>query len=56
MIADTERDSDDRPVEQNNTEATDLSRRKALGRLGAYTAPAFLAMLTSEAAAAPADS
>jgi len=55
MIADTERDPDDRPVEQDNTEATDVSRRKALGRLGAYTAPAFLAMLISEKAVAATD-
>jgi hypothetical protein len=55
MMVDTERGSDDRPVEQANTEATDVSRRKALGRLGLYTAPALLAMLISEKAVAATD-
>jgi hypothetical protein len=31
---------------------TDVSRRQALGRLAAYTAPVMLAALASEAAAA----
>jgi hypothetical protein len=55
MVANTERDSDDPPVEQSNTEAKDVSRRKALGRLGAYTAPAVLAMLIAEKAIAATD-
>ena len=58
-MTDTERDSDDRPFEQANTEAnveaTDVSRRKALGRLGLYTAPALLAMLIAEKAVAATD-
>ena len=54
MVADSERSSDNQP-EQANTEATDVSRRKALGRLGAYTAPALLAMLISEKAMALSD-
>ena len=54
MVAESERSSDNLPG-QTNTEATDVSRRKALGRLGAYTAPALLAMLISEKAAAVTD-
>jgi hypothetical protein len=52
MVADSERDVADRPVDQNQSNAMDVSRRKALGRLGAYTAPAMLALLLSEPAAA----
>src|ERR1700733_152847 len=52
MVADSERDVADRPVDQNQSDAMDVSRRKALGRLGAYTAPAMLALLLSEPAAA----
>lgn len=58
-MTDTGRNSDDRPFEQANTEAnveaTDVSRRKALGRLGLYTAPALLAMLIAEKAVAATD-
>ena len=52
MIVDGGRGSEDRTFEKNQSSARDLSRRKALGRLGAYTAPAMLAMLLSEPAAA----
>jgi Chaperone of endosialidase len=52
MVADSERDVADRPVDQKQSNAMDVSRRKALGRLGAYTAPAMLALLLSEPAAA----
>lgn len=55
MVPSTERDLDDRPVEQADIETKDVNRRKALGRLGAYTAPALLAMLTAEKAAAATD-
>jgi hypothetical protein len=58
-MTDTGRDSDEGPFEQANTEAnveaTDVSRRKALGRLGLYTAPALLAMLIAEKAVAATD-
>ena len=58
-MASSERGSDDPPVEQANAEAnveaTAVSRRKALGRLGAYTAPALLAMLIAEKAVAATD-
>jgi hypothetical protein len=52
MIFDNERGSADQPVDQNQSKATDVSRRKALGRLGIYTAPAMLALLLSEPATA----
>ena len=52
MMENAERGSRDRLGEQNKAEASELSRRKALGRLGAYTAPALLAMLISEKAVA----
>src|SRR5271163_2455239 len=38
--------SADLPADQSS--ATDVSRRKALGRLGTYMAPAMLALLMSE--------
>jgi hypothetical protein len=37
---------------QANSEAVGVSRREALGRFGAYTAPALLAMLVAEKAVA----
>ena len=49
MRAGSQSGSADRPIDE--TEAKNISRRKALGRLGAYTAPAMLALLLSEQAA-----
>jgi hypothetical protein len=49
MNADNQRGLADRSADQNQSDAKDVSRRKALGRLGLYTAPAVLALLTSEA-------
>ena len=44
--------SSGQPTEQNKSEAVGVSRREALGRFGAYTAPALLAMLVAEKALA----
>jgi hypothetical protein len=52
MSRDSQHDSADQPVEQNSFDTKVVSRRKALGRLGTYVAPAMLALLTSEAHAA----
>jgi hypothetical protein len=41
----------DRPTDRPEADA-DVSRREALGRLGKYTAPAMVALLLSEPAAA----
>jgi hypothetical protein len=53
MSVDSPRSSTDQfadlPADQS--EATNVSRRKALGRLGTYMAPAMLALLLSEKAA-----
>jgi hypothetical protein len=40
------------PTEQNKSEIAGVNRREALGRFGAYTAPALLAMLVAEKALA----
>jgi hypothetical protein len=55
MVAEAEGGSDGQPTEQNNSEAAGVSRREALGRLGAYTAPALLAMLVADQAFAASD-
>ena len=47
--------SSGQPTEQNKSEAVGVSRREALGRFGAYTAPALLAMLVSDKAFAASD-
>ena len=39
----------DTPAGQAQSDDSGLSRRKALGRMVAYTAPVMLALLTSEA-------
>jgi hypothetical protein len=52
MIAKAKGGSESQPTEENNTEAAGVSRRKALGRFGAYTAPALLAILVAEKAVA----
>jgi hypothetical protein len=43
--------SDGQPTEENNPKQS-ASAREALGRFGAYTAPALLAMLVAEKAVA----
>jgi hypothetical protein len=55
MTAETEGGSEGHPIEENNSESTGVSRREALGRFGAYTAPALLAILVAEKAAALTD-
>lgn len=52
MSGDNEHAPVDRPAEQDQSAAVDVNRREALGRLGTYTAPAMLALLLSEPAAA----
>ena len=52
MIVDNQYGSEDRPADQNQSDAKDISRRKAFGRLAKYTAPAMLALLLSEPASA----
>ena len=52
MTAEAADGSDGQPTEENNSEAVGVSRREALGRFGAYTAPALLAMLVAEKAVA----
>lgn len=52
MSAGSEHAPVDRPAEQDHSAASDVSRRKALERLGTYTAPAMLALLLSQPAAA----
>jgi hypothetical protein len=52
MMAKSELGPADRPADQNNSDTRDVSRRRALGRLGLYTAPAMMALLVSEANAA----
>ena len=42
-------EASNQPAEQNSFDTKAVSRRKALGRLGTYVAPAMLALLTSEA-------
>jgi hypothetical protein len=54
MADETGYDSDGRPTEQN-PEPAGVSRREALGRFGAYTAPALLAVLVAEKAVAATD-
>lgn len=49
MSADDIRETADRATERNKTDQTGISRRKALGRMVAYTAPVMLALLASEA-------
>ena len=46
MSIDNQHGGDDRPDDQPK-EGTDVSRRKALGRMAQYTAPAVVAMLLS---------
>ena len=46
MSIDNQHGGDDRPDDQPK-EGTDVSRRKALGRMAQYTAPAVLAVLLS---------
>src|SRR5262249_29957075 len=51
-VAMSERDegvSSQRTVEEGSPDEGSVSRRKALGRLGRYVAPAMLALLVSEA-------
>jgi hypothetical protein len=52
MTAKAEGGSDGQPTEQNKSEAAGVSRREALGRFGAYTAPALLGILIAEKAVA----
>ena len=51
MTGVNERGLDDRPADQNQSNAADISRRKAFGRFAKYTAPAMLALLLSEQSA-----
>ena len=46
MSIDNQHGGDDRPDDQPK-EGTDVSRRKAFGRMAQYTAPAVVAMLLS---------
>jgi hypothetical protein len=55
MTEEAEGGSDDQPTEQNKSEVAGVSRREALGRFGAYTAPALIAMLVAEKAVAATD-
>jgi hypothetical protein len=55
MTEKAEGGSGGQPTKQNNSEAAGVSRREALGRFGAYTAPALLALLVSEKAVAATD-
>jgi hypothetical protein len=48
MIYDDERGAADQPADPTQSGTNEVSRRKALGRLVAYTAPAMLALLVSE--------
>ena len=52
MTEEAEGGSGGQPTQQNNSEAAGVSRREALGRFGAYTAPALLAMRVAEKALA----
>ena len=42
----------DLPADQKQSDTSGIDRRKALGRLGLYTAPAMVALLLSRPAAA----
>lgn len=53
MIANSKRRSADRLGDQHRSGATDVDRRKALGRLAAYTAPAMLALLAERTGRGP---
>jgi hypothetical protein len=55
MTEEAESGSGGQLIEENNSEAAGVSRREALGRFGAYTAPALLAMLVAEKALALSD-
>jgi hypothetical protein len=55
MTEEAEGGSDGQPTEQNKSEAASVSRREALGRFGAYTAPALLAMLVADKAFSASD-
>jgi hypothetical protein len=52
MSTDNQHASAEEPADQTQSEAKNVSRRKALGRFVGYTAPAMLAMLMSAKAAA----
>lgn len=52
MTADSRLGVTDPPKDQNQSGTKDIGRREALGRLAAYTAPAMMALLLSEPAAA----
>lgn len=48
MIDDQPNDATERATDRDAAGASGISRRKALGRLGLYTAPVMLALLASE--------
>jgi hypothetical protein len=43
--------STDLPADEEQSNTSDMDRRKALGRLGLYTAPAMVALLLGQRAA-----
>ncbi len=52
MSSDEGRDAADTPAVPTQSDDSGLSRRKALGRMVAYTAPVMLALLVSKPSAA----